>query len=95
MNRKGMSTFRTRKFDSYGKLSHQSIDELRIGSRIEVGDKKTRRLRLCFVENGEGRRNFLESLHGEMAVQAGILNAQQWRRNTSVIQLIFMQVGKI
>ncbi|MFJ5625176.1 cysteine--tRNA ligase [Peribacillus loiseleuriae] len=32
--------FRTRKFDSYGKLSHQSIDELRIGSRIEVGERK-------------------------------------------------------
>jgi cysteinyl-tRNA synthetase len=32
--------FRTRKFDTYGKLSHQSIDELRVGARIEVGDKK-------------------------------------------------------
>ncbi|TGB00935.1 cysteine--tRNA ligase [Halobacillus salinus] len=32
--------FRTRSFDSYGKLSHQSIDELRSGARIEVGDKK-------------------------------------------------------
>lgn len=32
--------FRTRSFDSYGKLSHQPIDELRSGARIEVGDKK-------------------------------------------------------
>lgn len=32
--------FRTRKFDDYGKLSHQSIDDLQIGARIEVGDKK-------------------------------------------------------
>jgi cysteinyl-tRNA synthetase len=32
--------FRTRKFNDYGKLSHQSIDELRVGARIEVGDKK-------------------------------------------------------
>jgi cysteinyl-tRNA synthetase len=32
--------FRTRKFEDYGKLSHQSIDELRVGARIEVGDKK-------------------------------------------------------
>ncbi|MDR7002481.1 cysteine--tRNA ligase [Neobacillus niacini] len=32
--------FRTRKFDEYGKLSHQSIDELRVGARIEVGEKK-------------------------------------------------------
>lgn len=32
--------YRTRKFDEYGKLSHQSIDELRLGTRIEVGEKK-------------------------------------------------------
>ncbi|WP_053217634.1 cysteine--tRNA ligase [Virgibacillus senegalensis] len=32
--------FRTRSFDNYGKLSHQSIDELRSGARIQVGEKK-------------------------------------------------------
>lgn len=32
--------FRTRKFQSYGKLSHQSIDELKMGARIEVGENK-------------------------------------------------------
>lgn len=32
--------YRTRKFDGYGKLSHQPIDELRVGARIEVGEKK-------------------------------------------------------
>jgi cysteinyl-tRNA synthetase len=32
--------FRTRKFDGYGKLSHQSIDDLQVGARIEVGAKK-------------------------------------------------------
>lgn len=32
--------FRTRKFDGYGKLSHQSIDDLKLGSRIQVGEKK-------------------------------------------------------
>lgn len=32
--------FRTRSFDGYGKLSHQSIDELRSGARIQVGEKK-------------------------------------------------------
>nr|WP_263323902.1 cysteine--tRNA ligase [Neobacillus sp. Marseille-Q6967] len=32
--------FRTRKFDEYGKLSHQSIDDLQVGARIEVGEKK-------------------------------------------------------
>jgi cysteinyl-tRNA synthetase len=32
--------YRTRKFDDYGKLSHQSIDDLQVGARIEVGVKK-------------------------------------------------------
>jgi cysteinyl-tRNA synthetase len=32
--------YRTRKFNDYGKLSHQSIDELRVGARIDVGEKK-------------------------------------------------------
>ena len=32
--------FRTRKFEEYGKLSHQSIDDLHLGARIEIGEKK-------------------------------------------------------
>ncbi|XZF75925.1 cysteine--tRNA ligase [Bacillus sp. AL-1R] len=32
--------FKTKEFDGYGKLSHQSIEDLRIGERIEVGEKK-------------------------------------------------------
>ncbi|WP_075980296.1 cysteine--tRNA ligase [Bacillus massilinigeriensis] len=32
--------YHTRKFDEYGKLSHQSIDDLRSGARIAVGEKK-------------------------------------------------------
>jgi cysteinyl-tRNA synthetase len=32
--------YKPRKFEDYGKLSHQSIDELRVGARIQVGEKK-------------------------------------------------------
>ncbi|MBY7141662.1 cysteine--tRNA ligase [Virgibacillus sp. NKC19-3] len=32
--------FKPRTMDDYGKLSHQSIDELRSGARIQVGEKK-------------------------------------------------------
>src|SRR5699024_6089665 len=32
--------FKPRTFDDYGKLSHQSIEELRSGARIQVGEKK-------------------------------------------------------
>lgn len=32
--------FRTSKFEDYGKLSHQKIDELQFGIRVEIGDRK-------------------------------------------------------
>ena len=32
--------FRTRQFKDYGKLSHQSIDDLKVGARIESGEAK-------------------------------------------------------
>jgi len=32
--------YKTRSFKDYGKLSHQSIDELKAGARIQVGEKK-------------------------------------------------------
>lgn len=32
--------YRTRSFDEYGKLSQQSIDDLKVGARIETGEKK-------------------------------------------------------
>lgn len=32
--------YRTREFEGYGKLSHQSIDDLKVGARIDVGEKK-------------------------------------------------------
>jgi cysteinyl-tRNA synthetase len=32
--------YKTRSFKGYGKLSHQSIDDLQSGARIEVGEKK-------------------------------------------------------
>ena len=32
--------YRTRKFETYGKLSKQSIDELNVGARIDVDEKK-------------------------------------------------------
>ncbi|GGE54226.1 cysteine--tRNA ligase [Pullulanibacillus camelliae] len=32
--------FRTKRFNGYGKLSQQSIDELKVGARIEIGEHK-------------------------------------------------------
>ena len=38
-----MSILRTRQFDGYGKLSHQSLDDLKVGARIEAGEQKKMR----------------------------------------------------
>lgn len=32
--------FKTRSFDGYGKLSQQSVDDLKVGARIDAGEKK-------------------------------------------------------
>jgi len=45
-----MSYFRTRQFDGYGKLSHQSLDDLKVGARIEAGRTKRRCARFYFME---------------------------------------------
>lgn len=36
--------YRTRRFDGYGKLSHQSLDDLKVGARIESGEQKENEL---------------------------------------------------
>ncbi|WP_079708188.1 cysteine--tRNA ligase [Paraliobacillus ryukyuensis] len=45
--------FKTRAFDGYGKLSHQSIDDLRSGARIQVGDKKEDPLDFALWKNAK------------------------------------------
>ena len=57
MSHKGMFTTVRGNFDGYGKLSHQSTDELKVGARIEEGDKKENAPGLRSLESGEGRRN--------------------------------------
>ena len=47
--------FHTRKFEGYGKLSHQSIDELRVGARIDVGEKKQDALDFALMESSKRR----------------------------------------
>ncbi|GKU84925.1 cysteine--tRNA ligase [Niallia sp. NCCP-28] len=45
--------YHTRSFDDYGKLSHQSIDELRSGARIAVGEKKQDSLDFALWKNAK------------------------------------------
>src|SRR5690625_2867462 len=45
--------FKPRAFDEYGKLSHQSIDELRSGARIQVGEMKEDPLDFALWKNAK------------------------------------------
>ena len=56
--------FRTRKFEGYGKLSHQSLDDLKVGARIEAGTKR-RCVRLYFMEKAKPGEISWESPFGE------------------------------
>lgn len=57
--------YRTRKFENYGKLSHQSIDELRSGARIQVGEKKDDPLDFALWKNAKDGEISWESPWGE------------------------------
>lgn len=72
--------YRTRKFENYGKLSHQSIDELRSGARIQVGEKKDDPLDFALWKNAKDGKS-LGKVLGEKEDQGGISNVQLWRKN--------------
>ncbi|MGD6804818.1 cysteine--tRNA ligase [Rossellomorea vietnamensis] len=57
--------YRTRKFDGYGKLSHQSIDDLKVGARIEAGDKKEDPLDFVLWKAAKEGEIFWESPWGQ------------------------------
>lgn len=57
--------YRTRKFDGYGKLSHQDIDELKIGARIEAGEKKDDALDFALWKAAKPGEIFWESPWGQ------------------------------
>lgn len=57
--------YRTRKFNGYGKLSHQDIDELKIGARIEAGEKKEDALDFALWKAAKPGEIFWESPWGE------------------------------
>lgn len=57
--------YKTREFKGYGKLSHQSIDELRLGARIEVGDKKQDALDFVLWKSAKPGEIYWESPWGQ------------------------------
>jgi len=57
--------YKTRSFRGYGKLSHQSIDELRVGARIEVGEKKQDSLDFVLWKAAKAGEIYWESPWGD------------------------------
>jgi cysteinyl-tRNA synthetase len=57
--------YRTRSFKDYGKLSQQSIDDLKLGARIEVGEKKEDALDFALWKAAKEGEIFWESPWGK------------------------------
>lgn len=57
--------YRTRKFEGYGKLSHQSVDDLKVGARIEAGEKKEDALDFALWKAAKPGEIFWESPWGQ------------------------------
>ncbi|MFZ3578067.1 cysteine--tRNA ligase [Virgibacillus sp. DJP39] len=57
--------FKPRSFDNYGKLSHQSIDELRSGARIQIGEKKEDPLDFALWKNAKNEEIAWDSPWGQ------------------------------
>lgn len=85
--------FHTKAFPSYGQLSGQSIDDLRSGARIDVGEQKRDPLDFALWKKAkDGEVNWEAPWSSGRPV--GILSVQQWLRNTSVTRLTSMRVVK-
>lgn len=57
--------FRTRKFKEYGKLSHQSLDDLQAGARIQVDEIKENPLDFALWKSAKSGEPFWESPWGK------------------------------
>ncbi len=59
--------YRTRKFENYGKLSDQSIDELEVGASQRTGKNSSKRrpIRFRFMETSKTWRDFLGFTMGQ------------------------------
>ena len=80
--------FRTRKFENYGNLSHQSVDELQSGARININDSKEDFLDFALWKSAKPG----EPYWGARVVRAGISSVRRWHRNICQARLTFIVV---
>ena len=57
--------YRAKKFDEYGKLSHQPLEDLEAGARIETGDIKENPMDFCLWKGAKPGEPFWESPWGK------------------------------
>ena len=76
--------FSTKKFEEYGKLSGQSLEDLQMGASNEVHlqQMKEKRIRwILLFGKLKSQENLLGIVHGVKEDQDGILNAHAWLKS--------------
>ena len=85
--------YRAKKFSGYGKLSHQPLEDLEAGARIDVTEIKEDPDGFLPVEGRQTRASLIGIRLGARADPAGTLSARLWRAAISARQLIFTAAG--
>ncbi len=62
---KGDVYFRAMKFDEYGKLSHQPMEDLEAGARIDVSEQKENPMDFCLWKSAKPGEPYWQSPYGE------------------------------
>ena len=71
--------FRTESFSEYGKLSHQNIEDLQAGARIEINERKGKSIWISPCGRLRNLEKYTGKAPGEMGGQGGILNVRPCR----------------
>jgi len=82
------------KFPEYGKLSHQSLESIKAGARIEINERKKILQILCYGKR-ENLGNHTGIHHGARVDLVGILRIQPLRNFILVLSTIYMEVVQI
>ena len=86
--------FSPKKFSGYGKLSHQPLEELEAGARINIGELKREPMDFALWKGAKPGEPYWESPWAR-ADPAGISSALQWFIASSEIQSIFTAAVRI
>ncbi len=70
--------FSTKKFNEYGKLSKQPLEDLEAGARIDVNEHKASLLWTLHFGKSKKRANLLGKARGEWADPVGTSSVVQW-----------------